>query len=222
MTRDEGLDGVAATVCLLRDGQAGLEVLLLKRPDGRGSFPGAWVFPGGVIEPGDGDETEPEALLTRRAAVRETREETGLVILEDGLAPISTWTPPPEVPKRLRTWFYLAEAPDGEVRPQLEEVDDWIWLSPEEALARHARERLLLYPPTWVTLNLLRTHLTASDALSHARTTPPDAFITRRSPRGTTVFWQGDVAYEDDTLVGADGGRHRLYTHTLPWEYVRT
>ena len=40
---------VAATVVLLRDGAGGLEVLMIERPD-RGSFAGAWVFPGGKLE----------------------------------------------------------------------------------------------------------------------------------------------------------------------------
>ncbi|HEX5858760.1 MAG TPA: NUDIX domain-containing protein, partial [Microbacterium sp.] len=54
---------VAATVILARDGADGLEVLLIERPD-RGSFAGAWVFPGGKLDPGDagpqGDVTAPE------------------------------------------------------------------------------------------------------------------------------------------------------------------
>ena len=37
---------VAATVVLLRDATRGVEVLMIERPD-RGSFAGAWVFPGG-------------------------------------------------------------------------------------------------------------------------------------------------------------------------------
>lgn len=43
---------VAGTVLLLRDGADGLEVLMIERPD-RGSFAGAWVFPGGKLEPAD-------------------------------------------------------------------------------------------------------------------------------------------------------------------------
>ncbi|TFC71314.1 NUDIX hydrolase [Cryobacterium sp. TMS1-20-1] len=45
--------GVAATVVLLRDGAEGPEVLLLERPRHRGSFAGAWVFPGGGVDPED-------------------------------------------------------------------------------------------------------------------------------------------------------------------------
>ena len=37
----------ACTVVLLRDGDAGLETLMLERPRTSRSFAGAWVFPGG-------------------------------------------------------------------------------------------------------------------------------------------------------------------------------
>jgi 8-oxo-dGTP pyrophosphatase MutT (NUDIX family) len=42
----------AATVVPLRDGPAGLEVLMLRR-SGRGAFGGMWVFPGGKVESED-------------------------------------------------------------------------------------------------------------------------------------------------------------------------
>src|SRR3954451_21870156 len=98
---------VAATVILLRQGGEGLEVLLIERPD-RGSFAGAWVFPGGKLDPGDageiGDATAPEEADARRAAVRETREETGLEVAGSDLVTLSCWDPPPGMPLRIRTW----------------------------------------------------------------------------------------------------------------------
>lgn len=43
----------AATVVLTRSGPRGLEVYLLKRPKASGFMGGAWVFPGGKLDPGD-------------------------------------------------------------------------------------------------------------------------------------------------------------------------
>jgi len=43
---------VAATIVMLRDSAGGPEVLLIERPD-RGSFAGAWVFPGGKLQASD-------------------------------------------------------------------------------------------------------------------------------------------------------------------------
>ena len=87
---------------LLRQGRAGLEVLMLRRIQ-RGAFGGAWVFPGGVLDDQDrdpalyrrclglGDDRASRLLAVRRdglaywvAAIRETFEEAGLLIAVNG------------------------------------------------------------------------------------------------------------------------------------------
>ena len=105
----------AATVVLLRDGAEGAEVLLLERPRDSGSFAGAWVFPGGKVDPQDydGGEAETGRLAARRAGARETREETGLVLDAADLVELSCWIPPAEAPRRFHTWFFLGAAPEG-------------------------------------------------------------------------------------------------------------
>lgn len=86
----------AATVVLVRDGAAGLEVLLMRRPSTMAFAPGMHVFPGGRVEPAqdarpivsgslpDGSWAQPElarALVV--AAVRETFEEAGVLLAVD-------------------------------------------------------------------------------------------------------------------------------------------
>ena len=72
MSADEDEDlPVAGTAVILRDAPQGVEALLLRRPD-RGSFAGAWVFPGGMVDPGDRVTGAPEQEDAGRAAVRET------------------------------------------------------------------------------------------------------------------------------------------------------
>lgn len=90
----------AATVVLLREGTGELEVLLLQRVRTSGFVPGAWVFPGGRVDPADADprtislvdgltpsaaaqrlalpSADPPAIAYYLAAVREAFEETGL------------------------------------------------------------------------------------------------------------------------------------------------
>ena len=119
MSAPESSLPVAGTVVVLRAADPGFELLLMRRPD-RGSFAGAWVFPGGKVEPGDVREGDDEAEDARRAAIRETREEVGLAV--DDLVPLSQWQPPLEAPTRIRTWFFLAEASDEEPSPSAEEV----------------------------------------------------------------------------------------------------
>ena len=81
----------AASLILLRDGGRGLEVLIGRRGKGARFMPGRYVFPGGRVAAGDarnwqGEEDLPKdsaqrALLAlKHAALRETFEETGLII----------------------------------------------------------------------------------------------------------------------------------------------
>src|SRR5260370_37304698 len=81
----------AASLILLRDGKAGLEVLIGRRGKGARFMPGRYVFPGGRITLGDArpwqgeasapaDVTDRSFLALKRAALREAFEETGLVI----------------------------------------------------------------------------------------------------------------------------------------------
>jgi 8-oxo-dGTP pyrophosphatase MutT (NUDIX family) len=88
----------ASTVVVVRDGARGPEALLLRRPRGAGFAPGAWVFPGGVVDATDSTLPAAESDLPERwagrlgmedpsmawghvvAAVRETWEETGILL----------------------------------------------------------------------------------------------------------------------------------------------
>ncbi|GAA1529991.1 8-oxo-dGTP pyrophosphatase MutT (NUDIX family) [Microbacterium ginsengiterrae] len=201
---------VGGTIVLLRARDSGLETLLIRRPD-RGSFPGAWVFPGGVVEEIDVVEGESEHDTAARAAARECAEEVGL--RPAGLHTISCWVPPIEAPKRVRTWFFLAETEDDTLRPAADEVLDAVWLSPSAALAGHAKGEMLLFPPTWVTLDALVPHESFAHAV--AATPVPDLYATHLI--GDGVFaWGGDAAHPE-----GGAGHHRLETASLPWTYRR-
>ncbi len=86
----------ATTIVLLRDGTAGLEVLLMRRPDSMAFAPGMHVFPGGRVDLTQdsrppvhgtipvGPGTDPDvarALIV--AGVRETFEEAGVLLAVD-------------------------------------------------------------------------------------------------------------------------------------------
>jgi 8-oxo-dGTP pyrophosphatase MutT (NUDIX family) len=217
---------VAATAVLLREGAGGLEVLLLERPD-RGSFAGAWVFPGGKIDEGDAAPAAPgepaELASARRAAVRESDEETGLALDAARLTPLSCWDPPPGIAVRIRTWFFLAVAPDAPLRLSPDEAVAARWMPPADALAAHGRGEIILYPPTWVTLHGLTAHTDAASALAAARDDGIRTFATqvRRGTDGPVFYWSEDAEYHADAPAAQDGPRHRLATGTLPWRYTR-
>lgn len=222
------VDAVAATVVLLRDGDRGPEVLLLERPD-RGAFARAWVFPGGAVEPVDvetddltPDDPVDEERAARRAGVRETFEETGLVVDPHTMIHLSRWYPPRETPVRFRTWFYVAPAPRGDVTLQPEEAVNHRWIRPSDALALHERGELRLFPPTWVTLWGIKDDATSRAALDRVAGESPLVFEGRFAPGQQEMFWSDDVAFSDDALRDAPGPRHRLSIASRPWVYERT
>lgn len=227
--------GAAATVVLLRDGERGLEVLLAERPRDRGSFAGAWVFPGGAVDDADalGGSIDTED-AARRAAVRETREEIGLELDRYDLVPFSHWTPPKNSPKQLRTTFFAVRVPDGEIRPAPDEVMAVEWLRPVDALDRHAAGSMTLWPPTWVTLHGLQHAASVDAALAELRSGDVKPYVAKLSEDGTTILWQEDDEYEAerhrqeehpavaDEGPDAEGNQHRLMMDRLPWIYVNT
>ncbi|MFJ4252969.1 NUDIX hydrolase [Microbacterium sp. NPDC090003] len=193
---------VAGTAVLVRDsGGGGVEVLMIRRPE-RGSFADAWVFPGGKVEHRDRRDGSAEIDDARRAAIRETQEEVGLEV--DGLTVLSQWHPPAEAPTRIRTWFFLAPAPDATPEPSPEEVVDYAWTTPAEAIERHATGEWTLFPPTWMTLHGLIAVTDAASAL--AASSAPTLFRTRVIPTDAGR----DFAWEQG----------RLLTDRLPWRFV--
>lgn len=198
---------VAGTAVLLRTAAQGFEVLMMRRPD-RGSFPGAWVFPGGKVERGDRRDGDDEQDGARRAAVRETFEEVGLVIADPVV--VSRWQPPAEAPIRIRTWFFLADvtdapdAQDGALRVSADEVVDATWITPADALRKHSTGEWMLFPPTWVTLHQLSRFESTEEALSAGGVARHFSTRIVESDLGTAFEWEG----------------LRLETGSLPWRIV--
>jgi len=212
----------AATVILVRDGEAGLELLMLRR-DSRIAFAGGhWVFPGGRVDHGDREGAHDELDAARRAAVRETQEEAGLSLDLEALVPFSHWTPPEIAPKRYLTWFFLADAPTGAVTIDEHEIRDHEWMRPVDAMERRNRGDIELGPPTWITLEQLATRATAADALRAAREAEPERFATRIAvvEGGVVALYHGDAGYESSDAE-APGARHRLWMVAAGWRYER-
>lgn len=243
------LVGTAATVVLLRDGDAGLEVLLLERPRHTGTFAGAWVFPGGRVDPEDydaaglpladtGQQRRPDADLpaARTAGIREAAEETGLVLPPGSLVDLSCWIPPLQASKRLRTWFFLARSPGSEIRLNPGELIDYAWLTPSAALDLHRQGKMLLVAPTFVTLTQLSRFPDAAAALEHAAAAPVETYTSRLLSGyepDAVIAWHGDAEYPGEEGAGAAGmpagpapaggqPRHRLVMRGSDWRYERS
>lgn len=173
----------AATVVLIRPGSDGLEVLLTRRPPTMAFGPDIHVFPGGRLDPMD---TVPEtlaatgltaeeaaarlglglapdngltpaaALALHVAAVRETAEETGILVDARDLIALTRWVTPISMARRFDVRFFAAFVPrETEVRTGSREVAEACWFTPSAALAAAAGRRIELWQPTFVTLQQL-------------------------------------------------------------------
>lgn len=212
----------AATLVLLRDGAADMEVLLLRRGRQLSSFAGGWVFPGGAMDPADGSTEgwESTPTVAKPTAVRELQEETGLTIHPDELVPLSRWIAPVVMPRRFDTWFFLARAPGDRVRIDQGEIHDHRWVSPRQALADHRDGHLALFPPTWVTLHHLAVFQGCDAAIAAAGASLPYHFAPRVVQKGpdTCFLYRGDEAYEH-LRIDQPGARHRLWARPDEWQY---
>jgi 8-oxo-dGTP pyrophosphatase MutT (NUDIX family) len=186
----------AATVCLLRDGEGGLEVLMAERAADARFMAGVWVFPGGAVDEEDAAAHSPVATTGndrawRAAALRELVEEMGIWVTTTGietrrvqgdvyaaaaerdlvldgnaLGYFANWITPASLPIRFDTRFYAAAA-DAEPEVDGEELVTARWIAPQEALARSRDGDSPVAFPTARSLAYLGGFATAQVAADH-------------------------------------------------------
>ena len=196
-TGPETVPRLAATVILLRGAGEALEVLLAQRNPQARFMGGAWVFPGGAVNDGDGDG-EPGR---KAAAIRELGEEAGIALADPGaLIAFSRWITPAVVKIRYDTWFYLAVAPDG-VQPRVDgkEMVDARWFAPQEALGAHRSGEIMLVFPTIKHLEQLSSFASAHALIAHACTRTVAPVQPRVIGTGETarIVLPGEPGYDD-------------------------
>ncbi len=161
----------AASVVLLRRGgmhsDRALEVLLLKRTENASFMPGVWVFPGGGVDPSDGEGEDGY----RACAVRELAEEAGIELPgEEELVLFSRWITPEVVSRRFDAWFFLALAPaHTPPKPDGIETTEAAWFEPRTALAANGTGEMALAFPTIKQLESLLPYSDAREAISAHR-----------------------------------------------------
>jgi len=215
----------AATIVLVRDGNRGLETLLVQRNAALKHMGGMWVFPGGRVESGDYPADGDTFKAAVNAAVRETGEEAGLQIDAGQLVYLSHWTAPEGAKKRFATWFFLAILDaDQEVTVDGGEIASYRWVAPARALeeAQDPTAPLRLLPPTFVSL----VELTEFDSCADARRVIEQRQTVSFTPRmvfiedGICFLYAEDAGYgSGDPMV--EGPRHRMYMVNEQLEYVR-
>ncbi|HEY3671072.1 MAG TPA: NUDIX domain-containing protein [Acidimicrobiia bacterium] len=214
----------AATVVLLRDGADGVETLMLRRNSKLAFAGGAWVFPGGRIDPEDypggevSDDADAVITAARNAAAREAMEEAGLAVDASSLVWFAHWTPGAIATRRFATWFFVGTAPEGRVVVDDGEIHEHQWIRPADAIARRESGEIELIPPTWVTLHKLADASSTDEVIADARARDPEVFLTHitRVDGGVASIWQGDAAY-DDLDTEKPGPRNRLLMLDTGW-----
>jgi len=217
----------SATVILVRDKQQNLEALMVKK-NSNITFGGSWVFPGGMVEVNDVvKKATTSAETAKRAACRETHEETSIKLKENRLYPISHWVTPPQLAKRYSTWFFIADANriKHAVSIDEQEIVDFRWLSPARALELHASKQIKLSAPSFVTLHNLEKFASSIDAIRHYQNIEPHQYLPKgfASEQGFITLFQEDCGYSlaDDEALQARGLKHRTIMHKdRPWEYI--
>ena len=213
----------ASTVVLLRDTSQGLQTLMLKRNKALLFAGGAWVFPGGSLDPEDMEAGNGDVIAASRiAAAREAQEESGLSPRLEDMVLLSHWTTPEREPKRFSTWIYAAPLPaDVDVEIDGSEIHDSRWIGVSEAVGNHERGELAMLPPTYVTLlDLARYDSVAGVLAGEALRLPDEVFPIFGEDGGRPiVMFRGDAGYDagDGSQLGA---RHRAVLCGESWQYV--
>jgi 8-oxo-dGTP pyrophosphatase MutT (NUDIX family) len=191
----------AASVVLLRRGgrhaDRALQLLLLKRSEEAKFMPGVWVFPGGAVDPADGEGEAGH----RACARRELGEEARIELPADAeLVLFSRWITPEVIATRFDAWFFLALAPaHTPPKPDGVETTEARWFEPAAALEAQAAGELALAFPTLSQLRSLLPHRSAAEALAAHRGLSVEPILPKVIAEGEEhrVVLPGDPDYPE-------------------------
>lgn len=214
----------SGTAVLLKEADQHFEVLLLRRSTQLSFHGGAWVFPGGKVDPNDFPSDDNDITgAARNAAARETREEAGLEILPERMILLSRWTTPEGLPRRFTAWFFVTEVADCNVVIDHEEISEFQWIRPDAAVHAQRAGELALPPPTFVTLLALTQYESVDMALSTLLNQRPMVFTPKvcETDTGLCFLYEGDAGYELHD-ANQPGARHRLSLIEGQYMYERS
>jgi 8-oxo-dGTP pyrophosphatase MutT (NUDIX family) len=236
----------AATVLLLRDdeGPSGFSVFMVRRSMKSSFMPGAYVFPGGRVDPEDSapaavaSVTLSDQRATDRfsgaldavmakahlvAAVREVEEEARVRLPDPSMLHTwSRWVTPAIERKRFDTWFMVARLPGGLVPTHDEyEVTASAWVDPRTALESYGEGEMVFAPPTWYTLWELAQHIGVAAALEYAecRVVRPTAPVFQQVDDNFAILLPGDPLHPAEHSL--DGPTRLLMGSDGRWWGVR-
>ncbi len=239
-----------------------LEVFMMRRTSQAVFTPGAYVFPGGAVDIDDVDvpvvgrhSAHADLLMAREgglrwwaAAVRETFEESGLLLVDHpepepilaqreqvnsgqisfrevlgnagasvataGVRLFSHWLTPAGAPRRYDTWFFVAEAPHGQIgtHDNAETVASE-WVTPTEMLQRWRDDQVELIFPTMRSLRALELFCSTDALLSVLHAGESEAIGAGRAPLVVRESGGERIALNEDERAGNRRGWSELDSH---------
>jgi 8-oxo-dGTP pyrophosphatase MutT (NUDIX family) len=116
---------------------------------------------------GDDWEADRVALEARELAMTDFLDRRGLVLRSDLLGAWAGWLTPVFEPRRYRTWFFVAEMPEGQrTRDVSSESSQVLWSPADDAVAAVDDGRMFMLPPTYLTCLEVSRHATPEEVLS--------------------------------------------------------
>ena len=140
-----------------------------------------------VIADTTGEDWEADriALEARELAMTEFLDRRGLVLRTDLLGAWSGWLTPVFEPKRYRTWFFVAELPEGQLtRDVSSESDHVVWLPALAAAEQAEAHEILMLPPTYITSLDVAQYADPAAVLAEAAHRTVEMFCPAVEPEG--------------------------------------
>ena len=161
------------------------------------------------------------AALDRHAPFVAQCQERGLTLAADSVFVLARWTADRDLPKRFDVPFLVAHMPPGQT-PVADEKEQFepVWVSPSDALARHAAGQFFMIYPTIRTLERLAQFANAAAVLSACSGETP---LWTSCPRAGLLagkearYMEDEMPFGELELVCPDG----QIVHPLDWQSER-
>ena len=161
------------------------------------------------------------ASLDRQAPFAAQCKERGLTLLGDEVFVLAHWIADRDLARRFDVPFLVARMPEGQ-EPVADEAEQFepVWVSPADALARHAEGRFFIIFPTIRTLERLQAYATVDAVLQACASGQP---LWTSCPRTGLLagqearYMEHEAAFGELALTCPDG----QIAHALDWQTTR-
>jgi 8-oxo-dGTP pyrophosphatase MutT (NUDIX family) len=143
------------------------------------------------------------AIHDGKMTLAEMAQKEGLIYTPEDLIPFAHWITPAVLKTRFDTWFFLTRLPFGqEAVHDNKELTSAEWMSPQKAIGLNTEQKILLMPPTLMTLREIATFGTINKLFVYAATKDipriqPEVFAEETT---TGVRLPYDPGYLDSAL----------------------